>query len=137
MSEQQKSEAGELDLEVAGQKIRTRGYRLVDLAWLPLLLLVAYIASMLYQHEAHSQADVKASVDASTNVVNAMKESNKALVEALKESNQNTLGAIKELAAEQRKSTAAMRETACLLDPAIKDRRDGREFCKRMVSGER
>ena len=137
MAEEQKSEGGELDLELAGQKIRTRGYRLVDLAWLPLLLLVTYIASMLYQHEAHSQADVKAAVDASTSVVNAMKENNRALVDALKESNQNTLGAIREFTVEQRKSTNAMRETTCLLDPAVKDRRDAREFCKRMVLGDR
>lgn len=137
MAEETKTEGGELDLEVAGQKIRTRGYRLVDLAWLPLLLFSAYSALVLYQHEAHSQADVKASMDASTSVVNAMKENNRALVDALKESNQNTLGAIKELTAEQRKSTSAMRETTCLLDPAVKDRRDAREFCKRMVLGDR
>ena len=137
MTEETKTEGGELDLEVAGQKIRTRGYRLVDLAWLPLLLFSAYSALVLYQHEAHSQSDLKATIDANANVVNAMKENNKALVEALKESNQNTLGAIKELTAEQRKSTNAMKETACLLDPAVKDRRDGREFCKRMVLGDR
>lgn len=137
MTEETKTEGGELDLEVAGQKIRARGYRLIDLAWLPLAIAAMYSTFLLQQHEANSQTNVKTSVDANSTVVNAMKENNKALVDALKESNQNTLSAIRELSAEQRKSTSAMKETACLLDPAVKDRRDGREFCKRMVLGDR
>lgn len=119
----------ELDVSIAGQSVRAKGYRLVDLIWLPLVLGTAYTCFMMYQHDAAARDD-KATLAAT------LRESNAAIATALKENNANVVGALKDLATEQRRSTKAMKETACLLDPAIKNRGDGREFCKRMVRDE-
>ena len=120
----------EVDLTVAGQHVRAKGYRLIDLIWLPMVLGVAYTCLTLYNHEATAQQEKQT-------IAAQMKESNKAMVDAVKESNIATVQAIKELATEQKKSTAALKETACLLDPAIRNRQDGREFCKRLTSNDR
>lgn len=120
----------ELDVEIAGQKVRTKGYRLTDLIWLPLLFGVGYICLSLYQHEATAQTST-------SSVVSALKESNAATVTAIKESNVNTVKALEALTAEQKKSTNAMKEIACLSDPAMKNRSDARDFCKRMSRDDR
>ncbi len=123
-------DAKEVDLTVAGQHVRAKGYRLIDLIWLPLVLGVAYICLTLYNHEATAQTEKQA-------IAAQMKESNKAMVEALKESNVVTVQAIKELTTEQKKSTSAIREVACLNDPALRNRPDARDFCKRLTRDDR
>ena len=120
----------EVDLEVAGQKIRAKGYRLLDLIWLPLVLGVAYTCLTLYNHEATAQQEKQS-------IAVQLKESNKAMVDALKESNMTTVNAIKELTTEQKKATNAIREVACLADPALKNRSDARDFCKRITRDDR
>lgn len=131
--------AGELDVSnpVFGS-IRSKGYRLIDLIWLPMILGIAYTCLSLFQHEATAQQDkarIAATLEKSNHdIAGALKESNTAIVQALKESNSNTLQAIRELATEQRRATNAIKEVACLSDPAMKDNRNAREFCKRVSS---
>lgn len=124
------SDDQELDLTIAGQHVRTKGYRLMDLIWLPVFLGVLYSCLLLYQQQAAAATDKK---DNAT----AMKENNATVVNAIKESNQNTLSAIRDLATEQRRSTNAMKEVACLSDPAMRNRSDAREFCKRISRDDR
>lgn len=115
----------ELDLEVGGQKVRARGYRLLDLVWLPMIGMLAWLVITANQHESAAQTY-------RTTSVLSDKENAKALVDALKENNANTVAAIRELTVEQRRSTSAMKEVACIVDPAMQRRTDAREFCKRM-----
>ena len=124
------TQSREVDFEVAGQKIRAKGYRLIDLIWLPMVFGVGYTALTLYNHEATAQTEKQI-------IAVQMKESNKAMVDALKESNVITVNAIKELTIEQKKATNAIKEIACLSDPAMKNRQDAREFCKRMSRDDR
>lgn len=120
----------EVDLTVAGQHVRAKGYRLIDLIWLPMVLGVAYISLTIYQHEATAQTEKQA-------IAAQMKESNKAMVDALKENNVITVQAIKELTVEQKKATGAIKEVACLNDPALRNRSDARDFCKRITRDDR
>lgn len=134
-------ESGELDLEVAGQKVRAKGYRLVDLIWLPMIFGIGYTCMSLYQHDAQAQSD-KAQVaqtlqKSNADIAGALKENSSTLAQALKENNANTLQAIRELTIEQRKSTDAVREVACLSDPNLKNSPTARDFCKRMTRDSR
>lgn len=135
------AETGELDVEVAGQKVRAKGYRLVDLIWLPMVLGIAYTCLSLFQHEAGAQQD-KAQVAATlaksnSDIANALKENSSTLASALKENNSNTLQAIRELTIEQKKATDAVREIACLSDPNMRNSANAREFCKRITRDSR
>lgn len=120
----------ELDLEVGGQKIRTKGYRLIDLIWLPMILAMGYIGLLLQNHVAAAEKDGAV-------IAVAAKEANKALVDAIKESNSATVAALRDLTTEQRRSTNAIKEVACLSDPSMKNRGDARDFCKRMSRDDR
>lgn len=120
----------EIDLQIAGQHVRTKGYRLLDLIWLPMILGIGYIGLTLQQHDANAKDD-KATLAAT------LKESNANIAQALKENNTNMVNAIKEIATEQRRSTSATKEVACLSDPLMKNRPDAREFCKRMNRDDR
>lgn len=124
------SDEQEIELDVAGQKFRTRGYRLVDLIWFPLACGVAYCCVALYQHNADAKDD-------KANLAATLKESNSSIAASLKESNANVTAAMKEIAGEQRRSTNAMKEVACLSDPAMRTRGDARDFCKRMSRDDR
>lgn len=108
------SDGKELDLEVAGQKVRARGYRLIDLVWLPMILGMGWMIQIQNAHTADAKEDKVV-------VAQAAKDANRAVVEALKE-----------LVAEQKRSTNAAKEVACLNDPAMRNRQDARDFCKRM-----
>lgn len=116
----------EIDVEVAGQHVRAKGYRLVDLIWLPMVLGIAYTCMSLWQHEASAQQD-------KANLAATLKDSNSTIAQALRESNAKTADAIDRMATEQRRSTSAMREVACLSDPSMKNRTDARDFCRRMA----
>lgn len=131
----------ELDLEVGGQKVRAKGYRLIDLIWLPMIFGIAYICLTLYQHDASAQkgdtAVAKQLTESNQIISNSLRESNKTMVDALKENNANTVQALRELTLEQRKATSAIKEIACLSDPSMRNRGDAREFCKRMARDDR
>ncbi len=120
----------EIDATIAGQHVRAKGYRLADLAWPLLVVGVGYISLTLFNHEATAQQERQA-------VAQSLKESNAAIAVVLRESNQATVKALEAVVAEVKKSTAAIRESNCLLDPAIKNRQDGREFCKRITRDDR
>lgn len=141
MGSDDRTHAGEIDLEVAGQKVRTKGYRLVDLIWLPMVLGISYTCLTIFQHEASAQQDkahVAATLAKSNNdIAGALKENSATLAAALKENNANTLQAIRELTIEQRKATDAVREIACLSDPNLKNASNAREFCKRITRDSR
>lgn len=129
--------AQELDLEIGGQKMRARGYRMLDLLWFLLAIGVAYCSFTLWQREAQAQTEkaaiAKALVDSNSSVATALKESNAAMVGAIKEANENTVKALNANTAEQKRSTKALREMACLIDPAMQRRNDARDFCKRLA----
>lgn len=122
------AEEGTGELEVdgpGGLKARAKGYRLIDLIWLPMVLGVGYLIMIHQGHAADTKEDKAA-------IAKALTESNTTIANALKESNAATVNAINGLMLEQRKSTDAIREIACLSDPAMRNRGDAREFCKRM-----
>jgi hypothetical protein len=106
--------------------LRTRGYRLMDLVCLISLGLMGWACTMLYNHNADAKDDSKS-------VAQVLKESNKEIAGALKEATRENAEAMKAFAVEQRRMTQAIRESNCLLDPAMRNRPDAREFCKRMA----
>ena len=119
-------EQKEVDVEIAGQKVRAKGYRLMDLLW---IIVVAGAGYYLYQHDAAAQAEKQ-------NISQSVKEANVAVVQAIRENNTATVEAIQAMTTELKKASSAQRETACLLDPAIKNKPDARDFCKRMTRNE-
>lgn len=132
----------DIGVKIAGQEVNIRNVRSLNtIATVCTLIGVCVLGVFVYYHEVSAQSDkvnVAATLQKSnTDISNALKESNTALVNALKESNANTLGALKELTTEQRRSTQAIKEIACLNDPAMKNRNDARDFCKRMARDER
>jgi len=108
-----------------GVTARARGYRLIDLVWLPMIMGVGYLCFQ----QASAQSDKRINVE-------QVDKTHKEFIEVLKENNLNTVSAIKELAVEQRKSTTAIKEIACLSDPALRNKNDAREICKRLVRGD-
>jgi hypothetical protein len=129
--ETEASTIGEIDLRgPAGIGLRTRGYRLMDIAWIIVGAGVIWGAWELKAHAGDSEKQSAA-------IVKAINEANSAVVQSLKESNAHTVEALKAITAEQKKSTAAIREIACLNDPAMRNRSDAREFCRRMSRDER
>lgn len=117
---------GEIEVDgPGGLKARARGYRLQDLLLVPMVIGIGYLVMIHAGHAADTKEEKAA-------IAKALTESNTTIANALKESNATTVQAIRELATEQRKSTDAIREIACLSDPAMRNRTDAREFCKRM-----
>ena len=107
--------------------IRTKGYRLMDIAWVGIACAIAYGAWELKAHAGDSAqqnaAIVKSITEANSAIVQALKEQQA----VAKESNTATVRVLERL-------TMAQAEANCLLDPLMKNRNDAREFCKR-VSG--
>ena len=120
----------EIEATIAGQSVRAKGYRLIDLIWLPLVLGVGYTAMTVYNHSVEAK-------DEKVKIAKTLKESNESVAQALKDSNDNTAAAIKAMAMEQRKATNVLREMSCLLDPSMKNRPDARDFCKRITREDR
>lgn len=124
MAEDENGKSLEVD-GPGGLKARMKGYKLQDIILVPMLLGIGYLVMVHHGHAADTKEEKAA-------VAKAITDSNATIANALKENNANTLQALRELAAEQRKSTDAVREIACLSDPAMRNRGDAREFCKRM-----
>ena len=130
-SEPERTQAGEIELKgPAGVGVRAKGYRLMDIAWVLISVAIAYGAWELKAHAGDSEKQSAA-------IVKSINDANAALVGSMKESNAATVQALKELTSEQKKSTNAMREIACLSDPTMRNRPDARDFCKRMSRDER
>ena len=125
------SQVGEIDLRgPAGLGLRTKGYRLMDIAW---IILGAAVIWGAWEQKSHAGD----SAQQSAAIVKAINDANMAVVQSLKESNAHTVEALKAMTIEQKKSTAAIREIACLNDPVMRNRADAREFCKRISRDDR
>jgi len=70
-------------------------------------------------------------------IAKALEASNEKVAKALDDSNKNFVRALESLTEEQKKSTRVMQEIACLQDPAMRNRADAREFCKRIIGSGR
>lgn len=128
---QEETQTGEIDLRgPAGLGLRTKGYRLMDIAWIVVGGGVIWGAWELKAHAGDSERQSAA-------IVKSINDANAAVVQSLKESNAATVKALQDLAAEQKKSTAAMRDVACLSDPSMRNRPDARDFCRRMSREDR
>ena len=127
-AEGDETQTGEIEFKgPAGVGLRTKGYRLMDIAWLILGAAIIFGAWELRAHAGDSSAQSAA-------IVKSITEANSAIVQALKEqqavakeSNVETVRALQRL-------TRTKSEANCLLDPLMRNRPDAREFCKR-VSG--
>ena len=120
----------DVDLEVAGQKFRAKNYRLIDLIWLPMVLSLGWICMTLYTHQVDAQATAKT-------VADVLEKSNANIAKVLKEAGDQHADAVKQVLVEGKKQTRILTEMACLADPAMKNRGDAREFCKRMSRDDR
>jgi hypothetical protein len=134
----EETQAGELELKgPAGVGVRYKGYRLMDIAWVIVGGGVIWGAWELKAHagdsEKQSAAIVKSINDANAAMVQSLKES----TQSLRESNAHTVKALQDLTAEQRRATNAIREVACLNDPALKNNPNASAICKRLVGNER
>jgi hypothetical protein len=127
----EETQAGELELKgPAGVGVRYKGYRLMDIAWVIVGGGVIWGAWELKAHAGDSEKQSAA-------IVKSINDANAAVVQSLKESNANTVKALQDLTAEQRRATNAIREVACLNDPALKNNPNASAICKRLVGNER
>lgn len=125
------TQQGEIELKgPAGVGLRTKGYRLMDIAWIIIACGMIWSAWELKAHAGDSAHQSAA-------IVKSINDANEAVVKSLKESNSATVKALEDMAKEQRRANATMREIACLSDPAMKNRADARDFCKRMSGTDR
>lgn len=91
------------------------------------LFVAGWAAFTIGAHEAQAQASAARTAD-------VLEKSNQRLLETLEKNTAATVKALERVADEQKKATAATKEIACLNDPAMRNRGDAREFCKRMSS---
>ena len=137
MGEEEKTGA-DLGIKVMGNEINVKNLKSVNtIATVTTLVLVAVFGVFLYFHEVNAQQE-------KAHIAGVLQQSNSIVAEALKQSNKAVTDALKELAQEQRnaiveqkRSTNAIKEVACLSDPAMKNRNDARDFCKRMSRDDR
>lgn len=121
----------DLNLKFAGQEVNLRNVKSLNtIATLVTMLLVGTLGVFLYFHEVNAQHD-------KSTLASTLQQSNAIVADSLRQSNKAMTDALKELAAEQRRSTNAMKEVACLNDPAMRNRADARDFCRRMARDER
>lgn len=129
------SVGADIAVKVAGQEFNVRNVKSLNtIATVTSLIVVCTLGVFLYFHEATAQQD-KAQTAATlaksnAEIASALKENNKILVDAMKEQSMNTLNALGRL-------TSATKEIACLSDPAMKNRNDARDFCKRITREDR
>ena len=112
----------ELDVTVAGQHVRAKGYRLGDLIALGAVCLMGYGVYALAQHKTETEQTMQS-------LTAAIKESSKAQVEA-----------INRFVDEQKKANEKANEhaaiTNCLLAlPPDKRNREASDLCNRIVRG--
>lgn len=141
-SEMDDRPGADVGVKIMGNEVNIKNFKSLNtLATVATLCAVCAIGVFTYFHEVGAQQD-KATVastlqKSNADIAGALKESTSAMVHALKESNTNTLNALRELTTEQKKSTVAIREGNCLQDPAMRNRPDARDFCKRLTRDDR
>ena len=125
MSSDDRTQIREIEGELAGQKFRAKGYRLVDLIWLPMIFGIAYTCLQLYNHEASAK-------DGAKEIASTLKESNQAIAATLKESQAALAEAMRQVATEQKRANEIGREQTCLLTLPPDRRTNAGDFCKRL-----
>ena len=107
---------GELDLSVGptGVSARTKGYRLMDLAWGASVVGIVYIAVMMNVHDVAAGKGTDANVKAQEKVAAKLEETNKA-----------TLGELREIA-------RAVRESNCINGFPETQRSSKSDYCRRL-----
>ena len=109
-----------------GVSLRAKGYRLVDLLFVIVGGGVIWGALELRAHAADSG-------NQSAAIVKSINEASDKMVKAL----ERVADEQKATNAELRQVKNAQRETNCLQDPAMRNRPDAREVCKRLSGGDR
>lgn len=128
MAEEEKGEL-EVTNPVLGS-LRAKGYRLMDLVCILTASGVLALAYFVQGYASDYEKNQKA-------VKEALKESNAEVVKVLKEMGTQHNEVMRQVTVEIRRGNEAQRETACLLDPALRNRPDARDVCKRLIRGER
>lgn len=113
-----------------GFGVKTSGVKLTEWIWLPIVLMIGWLVQTQYAHGVDTK-DEKAAV------ANKLVESQKIIADSLRESNNNNAAIMREVVQELKRNTKAVSEVACLSDPAMKNRQDAREACKRLVGSDR
>lgn len=132
----------DVGLKIMGNEVNIKNLKSVNtVATVGTLIMVSALGVAFYFHEVGAQQD-KAQVAATlvksnADIAGALDRNSMTLARELKESNVNTLQVLKELTAEQRKSTAAIKEGNCLQDPAMRSRPDARDVCRRLTRDDR
>ena len=119
--------SGELDVTAPGGfGFRSKGYRVMDLVCL--LTAAGMVAGAYYVRGYAAEYE---------NNAKGIRESSDKVVKAVEEASKQNTDVIKQMALEHRRSNDIMQEMACLLDPALKNRNDARDVCKRLVRSDR
>ena len=107
---------GEIDLSVGptGMSARTKGYRLMDLAWGASVVGIVYIAVMMGVHEASAGKASDANVRAQEKVAAKLEETNKATISELRE------------------IARAIRESNCINGFPENQRASKSDYCRRL-----
>lgn len=114
------AETGELDVSAGptGVAVRSKGYRLMDLAWGGSVVGIVYIAVLITFHDANAGKEI-------TSVAQALRESNKDVAAVLREQNKESNAILREMA-------RATREQNCLLALPQDRRAANAELCRRI-----
>lgn len=118
-------EKGELDVEIAGQKLRSKGYRLLDLIWLPMVMGIGYLIVIEQAHTGETKESAKQTAA-------VLRESNEKIAQTLKENTKDLTDALRQMSAEQKRSNEIQREQTCLLTLPPDRRTNAADFCKRL-----
>lgn len=131
MGSEENTAGTDLSLKIAGNEASMKNVKSMNtIATVATMVLVCVLGVFLYYHEVAAQQD-------KATLAKTLSESNGIVAKALEQSNKTMTEALKELTIEQRRSTSAMKEIACLSDPAMKNRPDARDFCKRISGADR
>lgn len=104
---------------------RAKGYRLLDLIWLPMVLGIGYLIILEQTHAGDTK-------DAANKTAQVLKESNEKIAQTLKENTRDLTDALKQISIENKRSNEIQREQTCLLTLPPDRRTNAADFCKRL-----
>jgi hypothetical protein len=131
MAGDDETQTGEVALTgPGGVGMRAKGYRLMDIAW---IILGAAVIWGAWEQKSHAGD----SAQQSAAIVKSINDANLAVVQSIKESNAATVKALEAFAAEQKKATLQITIGNCMNSPAMRNRNDAREECRRIVRDDR
>lgn len=132
----------DIGVKIAGQEINVRNVKSLNtIATIVTMIIVVGLGVGFYFHEANAQQDkarLAGTLEKSNSTIaealreqnKMVEESNKAVVKAITDSNDKMVSAINKL-------TSRSAEIACLSDPAMKNRVDARDVCRRLSRDDR